>query len=115
MEFNIKEILGFFPPVENLNVEKGKKGKKGGKKEKASSSKQTQEQLLALVSLLQHLPEALHLVSPAQAGEGELLVETTPSVPIMEIHQLLDIFISHSLNESSVYCYDSHQQRRTRK
>lgn len=35
MEFNIKEILGFSPPVENLNAEtKGKKEKeKEGKKE----------------------------------------------------------------------------------
>lgn len=33
MEFNIKEILGFPPPVENLNAErKGKK--KGGKKKR---------------------------------------------------------------------------------
>lgn len=38
MEFNIKEILGFPPPVENLNAErKGKK--KGGKKEKEKEGK----------------------------------------------------------------------------
>lgn len=32
MEFNIKEILGFPPPVENLNAER--KGKKKGEKKR---------------------------------------------------------------------------------
>lgn len=50
MEFNIKEILGFFPPVENLNVEKGKKGKKGGKRRKqaAASKHKSNSWLLSL-------------------------------------------------------------------
>lgn len=37
MEFNIKEILGFSPPVENLNAEtKGKKRERKRRKERSS-------------------------------------------------------------------------------
>lgn len=112
MEFNIKEILVFPPPVENLNAErKGKKKKIKRKKEVAWKCASNTWLLL----LMQCPPEAMCLVFPSPSRVGELIVEMTHSVSIMEIQQLLDIFISHSLNESSVYCCDSHQQRQTRK
>lgn len=38
MEFNIKEILGFPPPVENLNAER--KGKKKGEKKERKKKKE---------------------------------------------------------------------------
>lgn len=51
MEFNIKEILFFPPPVENLNAERKGKKKKGKKKGKERSGTKTHKQHLAIVSI----------------------------------------------------------------
>lgn len=92
---------------------KGKKKRETERKRRKERSGKTQVTLgycLYISACLRHCT----LFFLAQA-KGKLVVEMTHPVSIMEIHELLDIFISHSLNEPRVYCCDSHQQTQARK